>query len=239
MKNLTGQKFNKLTALKFVGRNKIHAALWECQCDCGNKTIVVMSELTLGRTKSCGCLKRGPKRTDIIGKKFGRLLVQSVKGLDKRKEYEYNCLCDCGNVKTVVCSSLERGVVKSCGCLKKECASKRTGFEQISGSYWGAVKRAAALRNIDFNITVEYAWDLFISQQRQCALSGEQLGFVQNYSRDKRRIQTASLDRINSDIGYEAGNVQWVHKDINLMKLDHSQKEFIEWCRKVANNYGG
>lgn len=43
-----------------------------------------------------------------------------------------------------------------------------------------------------------------------------------------------SIDRINSDIGYEEGNIQWVDKRINMMKGSLSNKEFIELCTKVA-----
>lgn len=46
----------------------------------------------------------------------------------------------------------------------------------------------------------------------------------------------ASLDRIDNTKGYVAGNIQWVHKAINLMKLDLVQKDFINWCKKVAEN---
>jgi hypothetical protein len=45
---------------------------------------------------------------------------------------------------------------------------------------------------------------------------------------------TASADRIDSSRGYVEGNVQWVHKWINLMKLDHSQHDFISYCAAVA-----
>ena len=37
-----------------------------------------------------------------------------------------------------------------------------------------------------------------------------------------------SLDRIDSSKGYEENNVQWVHKDINLMKNKYDNKYFIE-----------
>jgi hypothetical protein len=47
---------------------------------------------------------------------------------------------------------------------------------------------------------------------------------------------TASLDRIDSSKGYVEGNVQWVHKRINIMKNDLSDSEFIEWCRVVSKN---
>jgi len=49
-------------------------------------------------------------------------------------------------------------------------------------------------------------------------------------------IRTASLDRIDSSKGYVKGNLQWVHKDINMMKNHYNQKYFIEICKKVATN---
>lgn len=53
----TGQRFGRLTVVKFDGRNKHGQARWLCQCDCGNKTTVQGFELTIAGTKSCGCLK--------------------------------------------------------------------------------------------------------------------------------------------------------------------------------------
>ena len=53
---LIGQKFNRLTVIKFVGRGKYSAAIWKCICDCGNETIVYQKNLKSGNTKSCGCL---------------------------------------------------------------------------------------------------------------------------------------------------------------------------------------
>jgi hypothetical protein len=54
--DLTGQKFRKLTAIKFTGeRDKWKAKLWECLCDCGNITNVSTHALMSGNTGSCGC----------------------------------------------------------------------------------------------------------------------------------------------------------------------------------------
>ena len=63
-----------------------------------------------------------------------------------------------------------------------------------------------------------------------CAISGIKLIFARSWTRD----QTASLDRIDSKKGYVEGNVQWVHKRINEMKMDHSNKELISWARKIV-----
>lgn len=45
--------------------------------------------------------------------------------------------------------------------------------------------------------------------------------------------KTASLDRIDSSLGYIEGNVQWINKEINYMKMDLPQDKFIEWCEKI------
>jgi len=47
---------------------------------------------------------------------------------------------------------------------------------------------------------------------------------------------TASLDRIDSKLDYRKTNVQWVHKDINMMKRVLKQDYFIKLCTDVADN---
>lgn len=81
-------------------------------------------------------------RKDLVGMRYGRLIVVS-RAEDKAdpngKEYAYwNCLCDCGNEKTVKGTSLTTGNTKSCGCLQKELTSKaRKGYNlyDLSGEY--------------------------------------------------------------------------------------------------------
>ena len=55
-KDLTNQKFNRLTVLKLAPKHKNKIA-WLCSCDCGKTIIVLASNLTNNRTRSCGCLK--------------------------------------------------------------------------------------------------------------------------------------------------------------------------------------
>lgn len=52
----TGEKFSRLKILNPVMDKKGRHTLWECECDCGNKTIVSNTHLFNGHTKSCGCL---------------------------------------------------------------------------------------------------------------------------------------------------------------------------------------
>jgi hypothetical protein len=54
IKDLTGQKYNRLTVIKFSHQLN-HKSQWLCQCDCGKETIVDGYKLKKGITKSCGC----------------------------------------------------------------------------------------------------------------------------------------------------------------------------------------
>ena len=56
--DITGKKFGMLTVLRRVEEKVKGHTVWECLCDCGNKTVVTTYRLTSGNTKSCGCLHR-------------------------------------------------------------------------------------------------------------------------------------------------------------------------------------
>ena len=51
--DLTGQKFNLLTVIEYLGNSK-----WLCECECGNLKIAYGSDIMSGHTKSCGCLHK-------------------------------------------------------------------------------------------------------------------------------------------------------------------------------------
>ena len=55
-KDLTGEKFGRLTVLGFSHMK--HRAQWSCRCECGNKKVVASDRLVSGKTKSCGCLSK-------------------------------------------------------------------------------------------------------------------------------------------------------------------------------------
>lgn len=56
--DLTGQRFGRLVVISQAEDNKHRQPRWLCQCDCGNKTIVMGGSLKSGLTQSCGCLQR-------------------------------------------------------------------------------------------------------------------------------------------------------------------------------------
>lgn len=58
IKDLVGERFGKLTVVKYDGLYKNSHSKWLCKCDCGNTTSVSSQALRSGGTKSCGCLVR-------------------------------------------------------------------------------------------------------------------------------------------------------------------------------------
>lgn len=118
---------------------------------------------------------------------------------------------------------------------KGKHAANWHGYEEIGQTYWGAIQRCAKNRRINFDISIEYAWDLFLQQNRKCVFTKIELIFSARSSRYYRDM-TASLDRKDSKQGYVEGNVQWVHKVLNHMKWSLNNEDFIKWCQLVVNN---
>lgn len=56
MNNLIGKKFNKLTIIKYMGKDK-WGHRWLCLCECGNQKEISENNIKTGQVKSCGCLK--------------------------------------------------------------------------------------------------------------------------------------------------------------------------------------
>lgn len=54
--DLTGQKFNRLTAVKYIGKVGSKNSVWLWRCDCGSEVELSSDKVQSNHTKSCGCL---------------------------------------------------------------------------------------------------------------------------------------------------------------------------------------
>ena len=129
-RDLTGQTFGELTALRHLGYG-----IWECQCSCGNIIQVRGFDLEHHNITSCGHNKT--KLKDMIGKKYGEW---TVLGLSDKKRYLI-CRCECGTVKDVAAYSLISGKSTNCGCKNKiDLIGHKFGswtvIKRIEGSRW-------------------------------------------------------------------------------------------------------
>lgn len=79
------------------------------------------------------------KKIDLIGQKFGRLLVSGFSHRDNNGQSYWICQCDCGNSKIVAFGHLRSGRVRSCGCLQREKLIERN-YKDITGNRYGKLK---------------------------------------------------------------------------------------------------
>lgn len=70
-KDLTGQKFGRLTVLGIDETKETRKTFWICQCDCGNLKSVRADYLQSGGVKSCGCLKRDQDKINLTSHHLG------------------------------------------------------------------------------------------------------------------------------------------------------------------------
>jgi hypothetical protein len=101
----------------------------------------------------------------------------------------------------------------------------------LIGTYMTDICRHATRRGIAVEITMKDLSEQWARQGAKCALTGWDLT-LKRTARDWQA--TASVDRIDSSLGYVPGNVQFVHKDVNASKWDHDESRFFEICRAVA-----
>lgn len=132
LKDLTGQKFGKLTVIRRVEDKRPGRPMWLCQCDCGNQTVVSSTRLLLPNgTRSCGCLKHQSSRCliDLTGQVFGNLTALRRDESATGGKARWICRCTCGNTVSILSDSLRSGKTKSCGCGRTQLKNDLTGQE--------------------------------------------------------------------------------------------------------------
>lgn len=173
-----------------------------------------------------------PNIKNLEGCIFSKLTVLERNGSRKRKAV-WICKCECGKITSVTSRSLLSGHSTSCGCNKIRFGRLNPAFkghEELGGIYVSQIRNGALSRNLIFDVTTEFLWNLFLKQDKKCALSG-----VDITMKNKGIRGTASLDRIDSLKDYTEDNIQWVHKCVNTIKWNLSQEDFINWCAIVTD----
>ena len=75
-KDITNQKFGRLTAKEVVRTVPGKGSIWRCECECGGEKEVPAAYLLNGHTRSCGCINAERQaRLDITGQRWGRLVA--------------------------------------------------------------------------------------------------------------------------------------------------------------------
>lgn len=140
-KDITGQRFGRLVALRPVIRTRGCTIKWLCACDCGGLTTITTAWLLAKKgTRSCGCLwaeKCHRPYRELSGRRFGRLIALRRTDIVGYGGFKWECICDCGKDCLADGASLVDGSKKSCGCLQIESGTEKLRQIHASGMIRG------------------------------------------------------------------------------------------------------
>ena len=179
----------------------------------------------------------------IIGRRYGKLRVQTYLGTRKRENRPgtvswWGCLCDCGGQASVPKSSLISGLTTSCGCVLRSAIAEsnirrrkpNSAFKNLLGRY----KRTARKKGLEFSLTDEQFRTLTSSP---CHWTGRL---------PSRKVTTIchhdtyaynGIDRLDSSLGYTMDNCVSSCFEANSAKSTLSVEEFLKLCQDVVDHH--
>jgi len=187
------------------------------------------------------------KINDLSGQKIGKLTVIGVSEIrNKHNRIMWDCICDCGNKKSIPADMLNKTLrgqtgTKSCGCLRNNSHNKIKNREI---ALWKQLYNSSVLKKENYRI--KRGWgksDIDFEHfkclcKSKCFYCGE---FNSNVIKDIRGEQIISdailkyngIDRIDSSIGYTKENTVSCCKNCNRAKNDMTYDTFFEWVKKL------
>jgi len=140
---------------------------------------------------------------DLTGKVFGRWTVIDYAGLDKQGSAMWNCRCDCGTLRTVLCGSLSCKRSTSCGCLKQVGPITHGKSDSPTYRSWSMMKQRC------YNCFVESYQEYGLKGVQVCARWRDSFeAFLEDMG--ERPSLRHSIDRYPDKEGnYEPGNARW------------------------------
>ena len=195
MKNEIGNRYGRLTVIRYDHTDKRQGAYWLCACDCGCTSVVKGNRLRNGKTKSCGCLKREAQEN----------LGENTKEISSARMKEFN---------KVFWTEENRQ-------RNREAATKHGGTGTRLFSIWSHMRERCNRENGDHatwyhdkGIRVCDEWDGSFEMFREWSYDN---GYHEQPD-DTPYKEMLSIDRIDPNKGYSPANCQWISVSQNSIR---------------------
>lgn len=223
--DLTGKKFNKLTALYPVNTQSKHRSIiWRFLCDCGQEKNIRGSNVKCGTTKTCGCLIE--KRQQEIGKIYNNCKIIEVRRDNKKTIAKVEC--NCGKFFETLLNNIKKGNTKSCRCttyLPPGIAAKNNLLYHL--------KIRSIQRGYQWLLTDEQFFNLINKNCYYCGIEPLQMYKPKNYN---GAYFYNGIDRINSNDNYQINNCVSCCKSCNGLKGTLTSEQFAIKIQRIINN---
>lgn len=157
------------------------------------------------------------KKLNLIGHKYGKLTVVEAAGRSASNRTLWLCHCECGGSIVANIVNLRSGDTKSCGCInstQEKHGHSRKGCKSRTYRIWaGMLTRCRNPKHKDYRyyggkgITVCDRWHSF-----------------EYFLEDMGEAPSGmTIDRIDSDKGYNPGNCRWLDHVENVRRANRDR----------------
>ena len=177
----------------------------------------------------------------MTGQRFGRLLVERREGVAKSgRQPTWRCVCDCGATTHVTSTRLTRGDTKSCGCLRRETASKFRKGKTTHGMRHTAEYRTWLSMLQRCKNPSSKSWHHYGG--RGITVCEQWENFEAFYADMGPRPDGHSLDRIDNDKGYYKENCRWAtreqqcnnRRNNRMLSYGGETMSLAQWSRRIG-----
>jgi len=188
-----------------------------------------------------GCLTTLTQTEDLLGNKYGRLLViEKVDNYNTSHNKYWKCLCDCGKTHIAAAGHLKSGGIQSCGCFAQERRVDQFSTKTPMRGILSVYKKRAKDLNVPYTLTEE-EFEILTSGNCHYCDSPPSNFCNRNYTsaydgKKHKKFLYSGLDRLDNSKGYELNNVVPCCWPCNSARNSKSVDEFLSLVKLIYKN---